>query len=93
MDLSTKYPRKLKTFLFYEVFFKFLLNYSCFYEAHDPFQRFNRTDVFIDFVSTILFHESFIKQACNLMFITHLKNTKHCRDDKGLSSSINSWVT
>ena len=46
-------------------------------------RRSNFMDMFFNFVSTILLHECFVKQACKFHFILDLENTYNPRDNKG----------
>ena len=39
------------------------------------YRRSNQMDVIFNFVSIVLLHECFIKQACKSHFVTNLENT------------------
>ena len=77
INISTKCASKLTS----SPFNKFVLS-SCFkkylHEAHVLYmlcRRFDCTDVFFDFVSTILLYKCFIKPTCKCYFITNVANT------------------
>jgi hypothetical protein len=78
LNISINYLGKLISSPFYEVFLSF-----CFENVHTKlmtlYKRTNRVDVFFDFVTTILLHEFFIKQACKSHFILDLENTQNFR--------------
>lgn len=77
MNIFTLYMRKVMSAPFHFPF-KVLLwcLLLCLYKAHDLYKRFNHAMLFFEFVSTILIHKCFVKQACKTHFIPNLENIK-----------------
>ena len=85
-----KVSTKLHEQNYYHVHFqKLLLGFFCFENAYIKLmtlcKRFNHTNTFLNFMSTILLHECFIEQACKSHLIVGLKNmwTPSYRHNKG----------